>query len=36
MKFEYLIKTLETCLLYADDNKKKLIKKQIKNLKNSL
>jgi hypothetical protein len=33
MKFEYLIKTLETCLLYVSDDKKKEIIKQIKKLK---
>jgi hypothetical protein len=33
MKFEHLIKTLETCLLYVSDYKKKIIKKQINKLK---
>lgn len=33
MKFEYLIKTLETCLIYVSNDKKKIIKKQINKLK---
>ena len=33
MKFEYLIKTLETCKLYVSDKKKKEIDKKIKELK---
>lgn len=35
MKFEYLIKTLETCLLYVTGEKKKEINKKLKELKNS-
>lgn len=34
MNFEYLIKTLETCLLYVSDEKKKEINKKLKELKN--
>ena len=32
MKFEYLIKMLETCLLYVKGDKKKEIEKKIKEL----
>lgn len=36
MKFEYLIKTLETCLLYVSEEKKKDLKKKIKEFKKSI